>query len=349
VSILSQNSIPDALPDFRNLGVAARILVLVNLAAFLAAAIKANTLAQLVDEFLEIALIVEPVLIASLVIFSAAGPWLARLAYLVGLAIVSVVVLWLTALAQFLRASVDAEPLHIIRAGSFALLLTGFLAGYFHLRSRAFSPALAEARLQALQARIRPHFLFNTLNSIAALIREDPARAEAMTLQLSALFRYTLQAPRAGLVTLGEELVIVQGYLAIEQERLGGRLTSEVNVDAALHGQRIPALTVQPLVENAIKHGIAPYTTPGRVKVSARRQGEMLLLTIDDTGPGPSERAMAALSTGIGVANTRARLGHQFGSRFRFEFQRHPGGFTVLVAFPFRQDHSVASIATFVA
>ena len=85
-----------------------------------------------------------------------------------------------------------------------------------------------------------------------------------MTLQLSGLFRYTLQAPRAGLVTLGEELVIVQGYLAIEQERLGARLTSEVNVEAALHGLRIPALTVQPLVENAIKHGIAPGNPRGR-------------------------------------------------------------------------------------
>src|SRR5512145_2147272 len=134
------SSIPDALPDFRNVGVTARILVIVNLAAFVAAAIKAGTLAQLVDGFLEIALVVEPVLIASLVVLWVAGPSLARLPYLIGLAIVAVGVVWFTAGAQFMRARVDAEPLQIIRSGAFALLMTGFLAGYFHLRNRAFSP-----------------------------------------------------------------------------------------------------------------------------------------------------------------------------------------------------------------
>jgi sensor histidine kinase YesM len=107
----------------------------------------------------------------------------------------------------------------------------------------------------------------------------------------------------------------------------------------------VPALILQPLVENAIKHGIAPYSRSGQVTIGARRQGEMLIMTVDDTGPGPSERALAALSTGIGVSNTRARLVHQFGAEFRFEFRRRPGGFSVLVGIPFRREAGALSPA----
>jgi sensor histidine kinase YesM len=104
----------------------------------------------------------------------------------------------------------------------------------------------------------------------------------------------------------------------------------------------VPTLLLQPLVENAIKHGIAPQSGPGRVRVTAQRDDDWLIMTVDDTGPGPSERALAALSTGIGVANTRARLTHQFGPGFRFEFHRQPSGFRVLVAIPFRvEPHAI--------
>jgi hypothetical protein len=187
-----------------------------------------------------------------------------------------------------------------------ALLVGGVMMTMRRLRGRVLS-----TELEALQARINPHFLFNTLNSIAALIREDPARAENMTLQLSALFRYTLQAPRAGLVTIGEELVIVQGYLAIEQERLGARLTSGIDVEAALHDQRIPALTIQPLVENAIKHGIATSVAGGTVRVRGWREGHLAHLTVVNTGGGERQ----SVGTGEGLENVRRRLHATFGSR----------------------------------
>ena len=187
-----------------------------------------------------------------------------------------------------------------------ALLVGGVMMTMRQLRGKVLT-----TELEALQARINPHFLFNTLNSIAALIREDPARAENMTLQLSALFRYTLQAPRAGLVTLGEELVIVRGYLAIEQERLGSRLTSEIDVDAALHDQRIPALTLQPLVENAIKHGIATDVAGGSVRVRGWREGDLVHLTVVNTGRG--ERQPAGI--GEGLESVRRRLRATFGGR----------------------------------
>jgi sensor histidine kinase YesM len=132
-------------------------------------------------------------------------------------------------------------------------------------------------------------------------------------------------------------------YLQIEQVRLGDRLGVSFDVDNDVLDAVVPALILQPLVENAIKHGIAPDSRPGRISIAARREGDMLVMTVSDTGPGPSERAMASLSTGIGVSNTRARLSTRFGARFRFEFQRHRDDFTVLVAIPFRQEPVVAA------
>jgi two-component system, LytTR family, sensor histidine kinase AlgZ len=206
-----------------------------------------------------------------------------------------------------------------------ALLVGGVMMTMRQLRGKVLS-----TELEALQARINPHFLFNTLNSIAALIREDPARAENMTLQLSALFRYTLQAPRSGLVTLGEELIIVQGYLAIEQERLGARLTSGIDVDEALHNQRIPALTLQPLVENAIKHGIAPGVAGGSVRVRGWREGDLVHVTVVNTGSGQTQSA----GTGEGLENVRRRLRATFGARSSVTLRTAPDATEARVTFP---------------
>jgi signal transduction histidine kinase len=185
-----------------------------------------------------------------------------------------------------------------------AVFVGVLLVAIRHLRARVVS-----TELEALQARINPHFLFNTLNSIAALIRDDPARAEAMTLQLSALFRYTLQAPRQGLVSLEDELTIVQGYLDIEQERLAERLTSHVDVDPSLLALRVPALVLQPLVENAIKHGVAESVAGGTVWVRGWRDGGRVHLTVSNTGGGSSSTP----GTGEGLDSVRKRLRATFG------------------------------------
>jgi two-component system sensor histidine kinase AlgZ len=206
-----------------------------------------------------------------------------------------------------------------------ALLVGGVMMTMRQLRGKVLT-----TELEALQARINPHFLFNTLNSIAALIREDPARAENMTLQLSALFRYTLQAPRAGLVTLGEELVIVQGYLAIEQERLGSRLTSGIDVDAALHELRIPALTLQPLVENAIKHGIATDVAGGSVRVRGWREGDLVHLTVVNSGRGERQ----APGTGEGLESVSRRLRATFGGRSSVTLRTTADATEARVTFP---------------
>ncbi len=177
------------------------------------------------------------------------------------------------------------------------------------LREARLVQAKAEAELAALRSRIDPHFLFNTLNSIASLIREDPARAEEATLQLSSLFRYALQAHRQPVVTLAEELEVVRRYLDIERLRLGDRLSVEIDVEPGLAQLEVPPLCLQPLVENAVKHGIGPSVTGGSIRVRGWREGPCTLLTVANTGGGHSDRA----GTGEGLDNVRRRLRAVYG------------------------------------
>jgi two-component system, LytTR family, sensor histidine kinase AlgZ len=229
--------------------------------------------------------------------------------------------------ALLIDTGFDPEPAYVSWAigATVALLVGVVLTTVRHLRARAVS-----RELEALQARINPHFLFNTLNSIAALIREDPARAESMTLRLSSLFRYTLTAPKRGLVTLDEELAIVEGYLAIEQERLGERLTWTIEVDPAVRRWGLPALTLQPLVENAIKHGVAPVVGEGSVRVRGWAENNVVHIAVSDSGSGQSREQ----GTGEGLDNVRRRLRATFGSRAGVSLSTASGTTEALVTFP---------------
>jgi two-component system sensor histidine kinase AlgZ len=327
------DSVPDALPDFRNLGVVARILVGVNLGAFVAAAIKATTFAQLVSEFLDIALVVEPTLIASLAVLSVASPWLAKLPYPIGLATVAALVLVLTAGAAFLRASVDAGPLGIVRAGGFALLATALLASYFHLRNRAFSPALAEARLQALQARIRPHFLFNTLNAVLSLIRKDARRAEAAIEDLAELYRMVM-ADTKNLTTLARELDLTRQYLNLEQLRLGERLIVDWQTAEAPRDALVPPLLLQPLVENAVYHGIEPGIEPGTIVIAIRRDKDRVHLKL--TNPYHPEHQHRQ-GNRIALANIRERLALHFDVEGVLESGVKGSSYEIRMMMPYRR------------
>jgi two-component system sensor histidine kinase AlgZ len=280
----------------------------VNLAAFVAAGLKANTFAQLMREVLDIALVLEPALIGSLAVLSAASPWLARLPYAIGLGTVTAVVLVVTAGAWLLGSSVDAAPQGVVRAGAFALLTIGVLAGYFHLRDRAFSPALAEARLQALQARIRPHFLFNTLNAVLSLIRKDARRAESAIEDLAELYRMVL-ADAKNLTTLARELDLTRQYLNLEQLRLGDRLVVDWQTADAPRDALVPPLLLQPLVENAVYHGIEPGVEPGTIVIAIRRDRDRVHVKL--TNPYHPEYQHRQ-GNRIALANIRERLALHF-------------------------------------
>jgi sensor histidine kinase YesM len=174
------------------------------------------------------------------------------------------------------------------------------------------SEQLSGARFAALQAQLNPHFLFNTLNTIAVLVRDgDRSGAARMVEQLSDVLRRTLTRHRTNEVTLGEELELVRQYLAIEQARFSDRLRPDLAIDDAVLAAAVPSFAVQHLVENAIRHGIAKRAEAGRVRVAARRDGDILEVTVSDDGPGID--AASASVAEHGLENTRARLRALYG------------------------------------
>ncbi|KQM80207.1 sensor histidine kinase [Xylophilus sp. Leaf220] len=190
------------------------------------------------------------------------------------------------------------------------------------LRAQGRTPAAVTAQLAVLQARIRPHFLFNTLNSAIALVRAEPSRAEALLEDLSDLFRYAL-VEHGDSTTLGEEIALAQRYLAIEQVRFGDRLRVEWMLDTAADGARVPPLLLQPLVENAVVHGVEATGHGTRVRVSTERRGNVVVIKILNSLPPatPERPAPAREGHGIAQANVRARLAllHDVESDFRAE------------------------------
>jgi signal transduction histidine kinase len=246
---------------------------------------------------------------------------------------------WLARVPEALSLLIDWE----LVAGAGVVGVAHAFFYYREARTRQIREAqletrLIEAQLRTLQQQLHPHFLFNTLHAISTLMHRDVDAAERMLAELGDLLRVMLDSGTRAEIRLDEELDFIGKYLRIEQARLGDCLTVEFDVDPALLGAAVPALVLQPLVENAIKHGISQLHTPGHVRIAAKRTGDSLIMTVTDNGPGPSERSLAALSGGIGVSNTRARLRHHCGDDFRFEFQKSDDGFTALVDIPFRRD-----------
>jgi len=210
------------------------------------------------------------------------------------------------------------------------------------LRAALLETRLVEAQLQALQQQLHPHFLFNTLHAISALMHRDVEAADRTLMRLSDLLRMTLENIGQQEVTLIAELDFLSKYLQIEQTRFADRLMVRYDIQPDALDVLVPSLVLQPLVENAIKHGVARKAGRGHIDISARREGDKLRLEVRDDGVGLSEDALTALQKGIGVSTTRARLQHLFGADYRFEFHRQPEGLTVLVGIPWRAaaDHA---------
>lgn len=270
-----------ALPNFCNLGIMLRILLIVDGMSVVAAMLKAPTYDGMWQELMNLSALVQPVLLLSLLILCLGRSVLSRLPYHFGVAAVLFLELALSTLAHvFSQRLFDADLGAIERHWLFAVLVSGVLLGYFYLRSRAFSPAISEARLQALQARIRPHFLFNSINAVLSLIRSDPKQAERALEDMADLFR-VLMADNRQLAPLEKEVALCRQYLELEHLRLGDRLKVAWHVEKMPGDALIPPLVLQPLLENAVYHGIEPCTEPGEIVINiyrARNQVHLVLV-----------------------------------------------------------------------
>ena len=195
------------------------------------------------------------------------------------------------------------------------------------LRANRIETRLAEARLQLLRSQLNPHFLFNALNSVAALVRHDAGQARSMLERLSRFYRIASQTEGRGSITVAEEIGFARQYLEIERIRFGGRLSMDVEVDESAGDAAVPALILQPLVENAIKHGIARTPGPGWVRIAVRRENGVCV-TIENNG------AFDAAQENVGLTNTRERLHHLYGEDHELSIRRVDGSTRVVLRIP---------------
>lgn len=200
---------------------------------------------------------------------------------------------------------------------------------------------LSQSQLQALKMQLHPHFLFNTLHSISALLHKDPELARKMIARLGDFLRLTLENSGTQEVTLLQEMEFLKCYLEIERIRFEDRLSTHIEVATPALNAKVPNLILQPIVENAIRHGIAPRSTPGRIEILAKQENTILRIRVRDNGPGlPDHRTPENLfQRGLGLANTETRLDRLYGSAHRLDLTNDPnGGVVVTLEIPFRSN-----------
>ncbi len=207
-----------------------------------------------------------------------------------------------------------AEPAPWLASASAGGLLAAMLVAALVWRVKGRTPAATTARLTELQARIRPHFLFNTLNTAIALVRDEPDRAEAILEDLAELFRHAL-AEQGASATLAQEIALARHYLQIEQARFGERLRVQWQLDEAAEGARLPPLLLQPLLENAVKHGVEPSDSGAEIRIATQRRGDLAVIKVSNTVPA----GQGASGHGLALANVRDRIGllHDLHGSFR--------------------------------
>lgn len=323
-----------SLPDFSNLGIWLRILLGVNALAALAALAGNHRLNSLPDELALMAGTIEPPLIASLVILHALNRPLQRLSGNVGAFLVLGVALATTATAHAFDIRLGgASPTSLLRALFWAGLCSVALLVYFDRRAQRQSPALVEARLMALTARIRPHFLFNSLNAVLGVIRSEPRRAEAALEELSDLFRVLMRENRE-LVPLSEEIAVARQYLSLERLRLGERLQVKWDIESCPPDGLMPPLMLQPLLENAVYHGIEPSGQPGEITITfARRDNELAIEISNPFEPGANPHA----GNQMALANIRERLMLFYDIEARLETEVRNDRYLVRIVIPYRR------------
>ncbi len=269
------------LPNFCHLGVNLRIALTVEAALVAGVVARAPDAPAFWAEFIALSALAQPGLLLTLLSLCVAGRWLRGLPYRLGVGCALAVgvtapllaTLWLRPLLA------GSQPVSLTVVAVFAVLIGAGLLAYFNLRARALSPAITEARLQALQARIRPHFLFNSLNAVLSLVRSDPRRAERALENMADLFR-ALMGDARQLAPLEDEVALTRAYLELEQLRLGDRLQVVWHIGKMPGDALIPPLVIQPLVENAVYHGIEPLADGGEISLNLYRSADKVHIVV---------------------------------------------------------------------
>lgn len=302
----NHNNRPVELPNFCHLGVNLRIVLTVEAALVAGVVARVSSASAFWTEFIELSALAQPALLLTLLALCAAGRWLRGQPYrlgvgltlALGVAVPAGVSLWLNPLWVGTTAFPPAG------VALFALLVGGGLLAYFNLRARALSPAITEARLQALQARIRPHFLFNSLNAVLSLVRNDPRRAEHALENMADLFR-ALMSNASHLVRLEDEVALTRAYLELEQLRLGDRLQVAWHIGKMPVDALIPPLVIQPLVENAVYHGIEPQPEGGEISLNIYLSADKVHIVVRNPIAADASHHKG---NRIALANIRERL-----------------------------------------
>jgi two-component system, LytTR family, sensor histidine kinase AlgZ len=329
------------IPDTCNLGIALRVIVPMLAMTVVAALAIADGAADALWHFGALSSVMVPSVVGSLVLLCAlrrgvnAQPipiqWVVACGVPAGMTAIAIL-----AVRAVAGPEAPAAPLGWALAGRalVAAVAAWLFVEYFRLRARAFSPSLSEARLQALQARIRPHFLFNSLNAVLGLMRRNPQQAEATLQDLADLFRVFMRDARE-LVALEDEVATCKQYLAIEQLRIGERLQVAWNLERMPGDALVPSLLLQPLVENAVHHGIEPRTESGIVEITVERLGDRVRVEMANplavAQPVRSGNQMA-------LSNVRERLMLLYDVEAELKTEAIDGRFRLRLEFPYRKE-----------
>jgi two-component system sensor histidine kinase AlgZ len=310
-----------------------RSLVVVNLLLAAAAVLRAPSLAALWYEFMVVAAFGEPVLIVSLVALCGARRWLHALGYARSIAVVAILELLI---AWMMWAAVgdllsDRRAMPFAQVAFLTLFVAGAAIAYFDLRARALTPAVAEARIQALQARIRPHFLYNSINAVLSLIRSEPRRAERALEDLADLFR-VLMADNRTLAPISNEIELARQYLALESLRLGDRLKVAWRIEGMPGDALVPPLVLQPLVENAVYHGIEPSEAGGEIEIDVGIVDGQLVMSLRNPFPGGGRHSSG---NRMAIVNIRERLQLHFDAEATMRSEVKDGIYKVTIRMPY--------------
>ncbi|PTD97195.1 sensor histidine kinase [Pseudothauera lacus] len=335
-SIKQKPSSPAAggvLPDFRNLGVLLRLLLLINLLAVGTVLITGEALTDFLSDFIAFAGRLELPLLYAAALLYIGHPLLVRLP--VRWAVVAVLALAaaVAVVAWMLAGELVGGGEGVLRWVLWAVAAAALGLGYFDYRNRLLSPALTEARLMALTARIRPHFLFNSLNGVLGVIRSDPRRAERALEELAELFRVQMRENRE-LVRLDDELRLCEHYLDLERLRLGERLQVHWQTEHCPRDALVPPLLLQPLLENAVYHGIEPAAAGGEIRVQIYRRGKELRIEVDNP---VAEQADHHEGNRMALENIRERLMLFFDLEAGLDTEARHGRYRVRIRMPCRR------------